>query len=118
MQVMIASGPEMEERAVLGMAYALAAAVSEMEVVVFFTMKGAAWTDSNQGTVSKVNGFYSIGEYWDMLLEAGAIMEGCSSCVENYCNELKSGCTFRDKIVQSGLPVAAMRASTHTVVCF
>lgn len=117
MQVIIASGPANESRAILGMAYALAAAASNTEVTVFFTMEGAAWTDTAHGHSRPVPGFESINDYWNLLTEAGAVMEGCHSCVENYRNGSQSTSEQRPGMVTSGLSAAAMRGSiVHTTV--
>lgn len=118
LQVIIASGPEQEEKALVAMAFALAAAAANTDVIVFFTMSGAAWLDVKMGNEKPVPGFESIGNYWAMLLEQGARLEGCHSCVDNYCRACQNDCTLREGYQLSGLSTAAMRAASIQTVTF
>jgi predicted peroxiredoxin len=118
LQVIVASGPESVEKALVAMAFALAAAAAQTEVTVFFTMNGAAWLDVEKGNDKPVHGFESIGNYWQMLLDLGARLEGCHSCVDNYCRSCENTCTLREGYHLSGLSTAAMRATTVQTVTF
>ncbi|MCS7072947.1 MAG: DsrE family protein [Bacteroidia bacterium] len=108
-QVIITCGNETPEKAVLGFAFALSIASTGTRVHMFFTMKGATWVDKSQGNEVLVHGFEPISNYWDMLSEMDVIFEGCTTCVENYCNEQNNQCTFRKNLVMAGLSTAAIR---------
>lgn len=117
LQVIIASGENEYSKAILGFAFALGAASGGTSVVLFLTMDGACWTDTEKGNETMVNGFESINTYWDLLLEMGADFEGCTSCFENYCNQKINKCSPRKGMILSGLSTAAFRSSnTQTIV--
>jgi len=118
LQVIIASGNEQTEKAVLGFAFALAAASTGSRVVLFFTMNGAQWTDEALGGDSIVNGFETINTYWELLTELNAVFEGCTSCVENYCHSQDNRCLLRKNMVLAGLSTASIRALSVPTVVF
>jgi predicted peroxiredoxin len=118
LQVIIASGNEQIEKALLGFAFALAAASTGSRVVLFFTMNGAQWTDEALGQEHIVNGFETINTYWDLLTELDAVFEGCTACVENYCHSKDNKCTLRKNMVLAGLSTASIRALSVPTVVF
>lgn len=118
LQVIIASGDDQAERAVLGFAFALAAASTGSRVVLFFTMNGAQWTNESLGGEGIVNGFESINTYWQLLTELGAVFEGCTTCVENYCHSQDNRCSLRKNVVLAGLSTASIRGLSVPTVVF
>ncbi len=120
LQVIVPSGPESAERAVLGFAMALSAAASGDEVVVFLTMHGAAWAAPEHPTVRAVPGFQDPAYYLELLAQSGVRLEACTSCVENFCDSPRGPDgqrMIRDGMVHAGLSTAAIRATkTQTVV--
>ncbi len=121
LQFVIASGPSQVERAVFGFAAALAAAHSGSRVVIALTMHGAFWAADTSGREESVHGFPPIAEIIEMLQEAGAKVEACATCVDNFCpcptgvdglKQLGFG------IERVGLGVIAMRmADIPTTLC-
>ncbi|MCA9258265.1 MAG: DsrE family protein [Planctomycetales bacterium] len=112
LQIMISAGESAADRAALGFATAAAAAVSGSRVVVFLAMDGAVWTLRTKGLKSTVPGFKPIAEFYDILQQCEASIEGCSSCVERL---LAYETASREEILRTGvrlagLAVAAMRA--------
>jgi predicted peroxiredoxin len=86
LQVIIASGPENLGRAVLGFAFSVSAAVSNIRVKVILTLDGVAWSAKNEPAARKsVNGFSPISEYMSILAKNGAEIGVCSTCVKNAC---------------------------------
>jgi HPt (histidine-containing phosphotransfer) domain-containing protein/predicted peroxiredoxin len=111
-QFVIVSGPEDAYRATLGVASALAALSSGMKVVCFFTMRGAQWTGDVDPQEAPVPGFLRVKELIAMLVEDGARMEGCTSCVESHLDAPRDA-SGRKKLaegfVYAGLPEATLR---------
>ncbi len=118
LQIVITSGKEAPQKALLGFVWALSAATIGTNVTLFFTMNGAIWTDSDEGNEIYQPGFESIDTYWQMLTEAGAIFEGCTSCVKSYCERKPVKCTVRPNVIESGLSTAAIRGSSVTTLIF
>jgi predicted peroxiredoxin len=86
LQVLIASGPEAVDRAVLGFAFALAATTCGADVTIVLTLKGTAWAKKDIPEARQtVTGFSSVGEYMDILADSGAVVRLCSSCAERNC---------------------------------
>ncbi len=84
LQVIIASGPEALDRAVLGFAFAVSAATSGVNVTIILTLKGMVWAEKNIPEADQaVNGFQSVRSYMDILEDNGAVFRLCSSCVED-----------------------------------
>lgn len=120
-QIIITSGMEAPEKAVLGLAMALSNAVIDLPVVVFFTMKGAMWADRSHGNEVAVNKFDTIAHYLDMLNDYGVRLEACTTCVENCCPATLHPDTqhpMRDGFVLAGLSTAALRATQIPTVVF
>jgi predicted peroxiredoxin len=104
LQILMASGPEALDRAVLGFAFALAATSCGAEVTVVLMQKGTAWAQTNTPEARQtVNGFSSIAEYMDMLAENGALIRLCSSCAERGCVTDSS-----EKVSTRSLPYAGL----------
>lgn len=120
MQIIIVSGPRDVEKVVSGLATALSCASSGAKLVVFFMMQGAAFANSNEGTVASIHGFKSIQEYIDLLLETNVHVEACTSCVENYCvaKKVRGLKKLRSGMVYAGLSTAAIRAITTKTIVF
>lgn len=85
LQILVISGPEAPEKAVLGLAAALSALHSDMRVKLVFAMRGAVWCAETEGNAALVPGYPPIGELIAMLQAEGARVCGCSSCVDQYC---------------------------------
>ena len=86
LQILIASGPEDLGRAVLGFAFALAAAASGANVIVILTLQGVVWLDKDVSSAKQsFGGFLPIGDYMDMLKDRGVAIRLCSSCLEGNC---------------------------------
>lgn len=120
LQVIIVSGIKQVERAIIGLATALSAAVAGSKVVIFLTMEGAAFANPEEGKFNYVEGFESIQKYFDLLLEENAYIEVCSSCVDNYCLTEKIN---KHKIIHpgmhlAGLSTAAIRATEVKTLVF
>ena len=86
LQVLIVSGPEALDRAVLGFAFALSATTCGAQVTVVLALEGTRWMNENLPAARQtVNGFASIADYLALLAESGAVVRLCSSCVEACC---------------------------------
>ena len=120
LQVIVASGAEALERASVGLAFALAAACSGDEVVVFLTARAAAFTDPAAGHECAA-GFASIADHLRLLMEVGVRVEGCTSCVENYSSAQRcadGSRLMREGVALAGLSLAAIRSSRTRTVTF
>ena len=120
LQILVCSGPEDVQRAVLGFASALAAVASGSHVVVALSMHGAHWAADSEGREEGVHGFPPIHDLIEQIAEAGGRLEACATCIENYCpspvgpDGLK---ILRAPFVRVGLGIIAMRmAATRTVL--
>lgn len=120
LQVIIVSGMKQVERVIIGLATALSAAVAEHHVVVFLTMEGAAFANPEEGKLNYINGFESVQKYFDLLLEEGAHIEVCSTCVDNYCLTEKLGSVrfINPKMNLAGLSTAGIRAAQVKTLVF
>lgn len=119
LQVIITSGLRDLPRAVLGFASALAGTASGDQVVVFLTMEGAVWAAEGEGNTVQVPGFEPIADYIRMLIDAGAQIEACSSCLDNFCLPLKQPKgKMRDNIVLKGLSTAIFRTKETPTLTF
>jgi predicted peroxiredoxin len=86
LQVMITSGPEALDRAVLGFAFALSAVSCGIKVSIILALQGTAWLNRDIPAAGQhVNGFQPISDYMDMLEDYGAVIRLCSSCAEDNC---------------------------------
>lgn len=83
--VVVVSGPEAEPRAVFGLASALTAAVSGIEVRVVLSMDGAHWAAEGTGASDAVADFPSIDELLGELSRCGVSIETNAESVERYC---------------------------------
>ncbi len=115
LQVIIASGPEAVSRAVLGFAFAVSAAISGVKVMVFLTLQGVTWAEQNvQAAKQKVNGFSSIEDYIEILKDNNAVVQLCSSCVDNNCTIDKAELNTTKTYSYVGLTEVAIRAACNT----
>lgn len=121
LQIIITKGPENPSKAILGLAMALSAVASDTRVVVFFTMKGARWVDPDVGEFKPEPNFNGSEEYIEALLDLGVTMEGCTSCVEQYCPEIRDEdgvYHMREGVVFNGLSTATIRATYIPTLVF
>ncbi len=121
LQIVILAGPDRPERAVFGLAAGLAAAASGVNVHIVLSMHGAYWASPDAGTESSVAGFPAVSELFEQLRDAGATLEGCTSCLEQYCISSRDADglrTTRTGITRVGLGLVAIRMAEHrTLVC-
>ena len=109
-QVLIASGPEALDRAVLGFAFALSAATCGADATVILTLKGSIWAKQDVPEARQtVNGFSSISEYIALLRDSGAVVRFCSSCAERGCTLDTSGKGSNPGFSYTGLVEVAIR---------
>jgi len=120
LQVVVLSGPGDVQRAVFGLSSALAAQASGVQTTVVFSMHGAHWASPTTGYEHAVPEFPPIAELLANLQEVGGRIEGCSTCLENYCPSLvgEDGLKeLREGVVRVGLGLVAIRmASVRTIV--
>jgi predicted peroxiredoxin len=117
LQVLMASGPESLDRAVLGFAFALSAATCGAKVTIILTQKGVAWVQKDVPEAhQRVNGFSSIAEYIDTLADSGAVVRLCSSCAERACSMDAPSKVVQPTFPYIGLVEAAMNVVQHAAV--
>ena len=88
LQIIITSGPKDLKRAVLGFAFGVSAAVSNIRVKIILTLDGVTWSAKNEPAARKsVNGFSPISEYMNILAKNGAEIGVCATCAKNACAE-------------------------------
>jgi predicted peroxiredoxin len=120
LQVIIASGPKDLGRAVLGFAFGVAAAVSNIRVKVILTLDGVAWSAKNEPAATKnVNGFSPISEYMSILAKNGAEIGVCSTCAKNACSTRRKANRRYAELPPVGLSELALAACgdrVYTVV--
>ena len=85
LQILLASGPEAPEKAVLAMATALSGTHSAVRVRLVMAMRGTIWCAPSEGNAALVEGYPPIGEMLKDLVEEGVGVFGCSSCIDQYC---------------------------------
>ena len=86
LQVIISSGPKDLHRAIIGFAFAASAAISGVKVLTVLAGEGILWIKDNEPYTKKtVNGFVSIEEYVDILVDHKADICLCSACAEQGC---------------------------------
>lgn len=121
LQVVITSGPELPEKAVIGFATALSAATSGVTVTTVLAMRGAVWAAECQGTEISVEGYPCVGELIELIEESGGTVRGCSSCVDQYCPaplDEKGDKILRKGIERVGLNVVTLRMLDTPTVTF
>jgi predicted peroxiredoxin len=120
LQVMIASGHEALDRAVLGFAFALSAVTSGVNVIIILTLQGKVWAEKDVPAARQsVNGFKSIGDYINILEDNGAVVRLCSSCVECDCplpDKNKDTTTASSYVGLTEVAIKTMNSNTQTVV--
>jgi len=121
LQIIINSGPELPEKAMLGFAAALSAASSGVSVTTVLAMRGAAWAAESMGNEISVPGYPSVGEMIALIMESGGTVRGCSSCVDQYCPAPRGEDgekVLREGIVRVGLNVVTLRMLETPTVTF
>lgn len=121
LQILVISGPEAPEKAVLGLASALSAIHSDLKVKVVFAMRGAIWCAATEGNSQLVPGYPPIGELIAMLQAEGARVCGCSSCVDQYCpapRDDNGSKVLREGIERVGLSVVTLHMADTSTVTF
>jgi predicted peroxiredoxin len=120
LQVMIASGPEALDRAVLGFAFALSAVTSDIKVSIILALEGTAWMDRDiPASGQSVNGFQPIRDYLDILEDYGVVVRLCSSCVENNCalaDACKSVATAVSYVGMTEVAIKTANGTAQTVI--
>jgi predicted peroxiredoxin len=121
LQLLLTSGPEAPERAVLALAAALSAAHSKIRARVVLAMRGAIWAAEREGNVESVAGYPPVGELIAMIVEDGGSVVGCSSCIDQFCpapigdDGLK---ILRGGITREGLSAITIRMTQVPTVTF
>jgi predicted peroxiredoxin len=119
LQIIICSGPQEANRAILGFAAALAARACGMSVTLFLVMDGAQWALSSEGNEVQAPGFQPVAQLLESILAAGGRIEVCSNCVEGACGAPpESGSQLRPGIVFGGLAAVAIRMGQVPTVTF
>jgi predicted peroxiredoxin len=110
LQVLITSGPEALDRAVLGFAFALSATTCGADVTVVLALEGITWIKKDTPEAHQtVNGFASVADYMTLLADGGAVVRLCSSCVEHDCALDRPTESAAEKISYAGLTELALR---------
>lgn len=113
LQIVILSGPQDTPRATFGLAAALAAAASGIEVAVVLSMHGAYWAAPDASHL-QVPQFPAIDELIEELLDAEVPVLACSTCVDNYCPSPRGEDglrLLRPRLERVGLGLVAIRMS-------
>ena len=121
LQILITSGAEAPEKAVLGLASALSAVHSNVKVKVVFAMRGALWCASSEGNSRLVPGYPPVGELIATLVEEGVSVAGCSSCIDQYCpaeRDEAGRAKLRPGIGTEGLSLITLRMTHAPTVTF
>ncbi len=122
LQIIVTHGPEDPSKAILALALAMAAASSEIPVVIFFTLKGVLWLDPNIGDFNPEPQFGGSEEYLQALPDIGITVEGCSACVMQYCSHLLDEASgqyrLREGVTLTGLSAVSVRATTVQTLTF
>ena len=119
LQILISSGPENPERAVLAFSVAAAALSAGTDVLVYLVMSGARWALKSQGNEACVPGFAPVSALIDVVQAAGGTIQVCSNCgAGNHCGSTKEqeACELRPGITTAGLvPIATRIGKTPTL---
>ncbi len=104
LQVLITAGAEDPHRARQGLETALAATAMGAEVSVFLTVRGAFWAEQREHDTCVIPGCKSILELIHELIEAGVLVECCSSCARHFTQ----ACTAGDEALIRGIVVGGL----------
>ncbi|MCA9620986.1 MAG: DsrE family protein [Myxococcales bacterium] len=121
LQLILATGPETPERAVLALGAALSAAHSGTQVSVVLAMRGAAWASPLVGDDNTLEGYPTVASLIAEVLDAGAEVLGCSSCIDRFCPAplgADGQKVLRAGIARVGLSLVAMRMTERATVTF
>lgn len=83
--LVVVSGPGAIERAVFGLASALAAAVSGVDVQVILSAEGTYWCALGSGEGEEVPDFPTIAELLEELHLLGVSVDACAESIGRYC---------------------------------
>ncbi|MCA9659568.1 MAG: DsrE family protein [Myxococcales bacterium] len=83
--LVVVSGPGASERAVFGLASALAAAVSGVDVQVILSAEGTYWCAPGSGEGVEVPDFPTIEELLEELHLLGISVDACAESIARYC---------------------------------
>ncbi|MEZ4384936.1 MAG: DsrE family protein [Nannocystaceae bacterium] len=89
--MVVVSGPGASERAVFGLASALAAAVSGVDVQVILSAEGTHWCVPGSGEVAEVPDFPSVEELLEELKLLGVAVEACAESIDHYVPRGRDG---------------------------
>jgi predicted peroxiredoxin len=116
LQVLIVSGPESFSRAVVGFAFAAAAAISGVKVLIVLAGEAAGWVKKDEPRAyEELYGFSSVSEYIRIIIENGSNICLCSACA-GYCfSKDEINHEILSKVYYIGLTEFAIDASKNTV---
>lgn len=122
-QIIISSGLRDIEKATAGFAMALACVTAGAKVEVFLIMQGAIFVDQREGCIPYVHGFLSVREYIKLLQDAGARIEVCAGCANNFCSEgdvikIDTSEHTHSKIIFMGISSVAIRGIKMETLMF
>lgn len=120
LQVIITHGLEDISHAVLGFAFAASAVTSDISVKVILMLNAVVWsTDKEPAAHKKLNGFDSIMEYMNVLIEYDTDIYLCSNCSKSCGLTGKSTHNNSFKFPYIGLTemsICASQGLTKTIV--
>lgn len=117
--VVVVSGPDALARALFGLASALTAAISGVEVRVLLSMGGAHWAAEGTGASAAIGDYPSIDEILGELGRCGVPVEASSASLERYCPRGSAGdLQLRDMVtIVDDDGVSAAMGGAPSVVC-
>jgi predicted peroxiredoxin len=121
LQIILSSGQQSPEKAVLAIAAALSAAHSGIDVSLVMAMRGAEWAAPSVGNDTAVDGYPPVATLLSELADGGGQVLACSSCVDQYCPALvgtDGEKVLRTEIKRIGLSVVAIRMAEWPTVTF
>jgi predicted peroxiredoxin len=122
LQVIIASGPDQAQRAILGLSMAASASAAGVRVAIFFAMAGAQLLNATNCSQILVAGFPSVAEFVKILIDSDGAVEYCPNCVDGEC-----AVGFSDKLIKTevcqlakpgGMSAFALRMASSSTVVF
>ncbi|MDD5064403.1 MAG: DsrE family protein [Phycisphaerae bacterium] len=114
--MLIVSGPESFSRAVVGFAFAAAAAISGIKVLTVLAGEAAGWVKKDEPRAQeKLTGFSSVSEYMGIIIENDSNICLCSACAEHCFSEDEINHKILSEICYSGLTEFAIDASKNSV---
>jgi predicted peroxiredoxin len=117
-QIVISSGLENVESAVLGFSLAAAAVSVGTKVSVFLTMSGARWALKSESDAAEVPGFQPISELIEAIQTGGGAIEVCANCAPDKACSMPQADQMRSGIVRGGLATVAIRMGRIPTIAF